>query len=119
MKKIASPQDLQAELRRLLAYSQGPEKPSRDKIAAELRVLANRVANLPDWPGADHVYSYLYKVLEQLGAENWKAEVERAKKRRVKPKPPRPTSDMETIMDALGKGDEEQLKALQMKYKLR
>ena len=83
------------------------------------RMLANRVANLPDWPGADHVYSYLYKVLEQLGAENWKAEVKRAKKRRVKPKPPRLTSDMETIMDALGKGDEEQLKALQMKYKLR
>jgi hypothetical protein len=44
MDKIASPQDLQAELRRLLAYSQS-EKPSREKIAGELRALADRVAD--------------------------------------------------------------------------
>jgi len=43
MNKIASPQDLQAELRRLLAYAQ-TEKPSREKLAAEMRGLANRVA---------------------------------------------------------------------------
>jgi hypothetical protein len=43
MDKIASPQDLQAEIRRLLAYSQSP-KPSREKLASELRGLADRVA---------------------------------------------------------------------------
>lgn len=43
MRKIASPQELQTELRRLLAYCSGPEKPSREKLAAELRELASRV----------------------------------------------------------------------------
>lgn len=43
MQKIASPQDLQTELQRLLAYSQEPN-PSREKLAGELRGLANRVA---------------------------------------------------------------------------
>lgn len=43
MNRIASPQDLQAEVHRLLAYSQSP-KPSREKLASELRELANRVA---------------------------------------------------------------------------
>jgi uncharacterized protein YhaN len=43
MRKIASPRDLQAELHRLLAYSQGKE-PSREVLASELRALADRVA---------------------------------------------------------------------------
>ena len=43
MDKIASPNELQAELRRLLAYAQ-TEKPSREKLAAGLRGLASRVA---------------------------------------------------------------------------
>jgi hypothetical protein len=43
MDKIASPQDLQAELRRLLAYAQ-TEKPSREKLATGMRVLAARVS---------------------------------------------------------------------------
>jgi len=43
MWKIASPQDLQAELQRLLAYSQGYQ-PSRTQLASELRGLAERVA---------------------------------------------------------------------------
>jgi len=43
MRKIASPGELQGELRRLLAYSQGSQ-PSREKLAVELRALANRVA---------------------------------------------------------------------------
>jgi hypothetical protein len=43
MNKIASPGELQAELRRLLAYSQS-EKPSREKLAAGLNALADRVA---------------------------------------------------------------------------
>jgi hypothetical protein len=48
MRKIAGPQDLQAELQRLLAYSQG-ENPSRQVVARELRKLAVRVAP-PDLP---------------------------------------------------------------------
>lgn len=43
MKKIASPQDLQAELRRILAYSEG-HQPLRAVLAAELHTLADRVA---------------------------------------------------------------------------
>lgn len=43
MRKIASPQDLQVELHHLLAYCRG-HQPSREKIASELRGLAERVA---------------------------------------------------------------------------
>jgi hypothetical protein len=74
--------------------------------------------SIPEWPGASAVYSTLYKVLDNMGAENWKAEVARAKKKRVKPRPPHPTDDMEAIMRALDAGDEESLKALQLKYKV-
>jgi len=43
MDKIASPTELQSELRRLLAFaSEG--QPSREKLASEIRGLANRVA---------------------------------------------------------------------------
>lgn len=41
--KIASPQDLQAELNSILAYAQ-KEKPSRRAIEAKLRTLASLVA---------------------------------------------------------------------------
>jgi len=44
MQKIATPQDLQAALRHLIAMTQGPERPSREKLAEELRGLADRVA---------------------------------------------------------------------------
>jgi len=50
MNRIASPQDLQAEIRRLLAYSQSP-KPSREKLASELQALAGRVAATPKMIG--------------------------------------------------------------------
>lgn len=42
MKKIATPQDLQAELRQLLAYTQS-ESPERGRIAATLNSLADRL----------------------------------------------------------------------------
>lgn len=45
MKKIASSKELQGELQRLLAYSQG-RHPSREKLATELWDLANRVAGV-------------------------------------------------------------------------
>lgn len=47
MIKIASPQDLQAELRSLMAFvhDHGPEgRPDREVVAAKLRDLADRVA---------------------------------------------------------------------------
>lgn len=47
MKKIASPQNLQAELHGLLASCQGPAHPSRERLASELRELADRVAGDP------------------------------------------------------------------------
>ena len=50
MDKIASPQELTQELRRLLAYAES-EDPSREKLAAALGGLANRVAGktASDW----------------------------------------------------------------------
>ena len=42
MKKIASPQELRSELRRLVAYC-GEGTPSRNKLATELQSLANAV----------------------------------------------------------------------------
>jgi len=53
MQKIATPQDLQARLQQLLAYTQDTEKPSRARIASELRELADglgvtKTANLAD-----------------------------------------------------------------------
>lgn len=44
MDRIASPHELQSELRRLLAYSQS-ERPSREKLALEIRRLADRVSS--------------------------------------------------------------------------
>ena len=46
MLKIATPNDLRAELKRLLVYCQ-EARPSREKIASELRGLADRVAGMP------------------------------------------------------------------------
>jgi len=45
MQKIATPQDLQAALRHLIAMTQGPERPSRERLATELLELADRVAD--------------------------------------------------------------------------
>lgn len=71
----------------------------------------------PDWPGSDVVYSRLYRLLEKMGADNWKSAVEQAKKRRRKVKPPAPTEDMKTIIKALDKGDEEELKGLMHQFR--
>lgn len=45
MRKIASPQDLQLELHRLMTACQ--KQPSRIALAAQLRALADRVAGRP------------------------------------------------------------------------
>ena len=46
MDKIASPQDLQAELQSLRAFVHASEKPDRQVIAAKLHDLADRVAGV-------------------------------------------------------------------------
>jgi len=43
MDKIASPEDLKTELRTLLAYCEGPDRPFRNVIVATLYQLAERV----------------------------------------------------------------------------
>jgi len=43
MQKISSPQDLQAELERLVSLCDGPERPSREVLASELNGLADRL----------------------------------------------------------------------------
>jgi thioredoxin-like negative regulator of GroEL len=57
MHKIASPRELQSEIHRLLVYA-GSEKPSRVKLAAELRALADRVASTERTASVD-VLDYL------------------------------------------------------------
>lgn len=44
MDRIASPQDLQAELRGIMAFVHASEKPDRQVIASKLRGLADKVA---------------------------------------------------------------------------
>ena len=56
MDKIASPEELTAEIRRLLAYAEGKE-PSREKLAAGLSALAGRVATDKTSSGQDIFHS--------------------------------------------------------------
>ena len=44
MQKIASPQDLQAELKAIMAFIHASEKPDRQVVASKLRELADHVA---------------------------------------------------------------------------
>ena len=70
MQKIASPQDLQAELRRLLAYSQGTQ-PSREVMATELRSLAASVDRVSaSAPPYKHIVDRL-KYIEDDEANGW------------------------------------------------
>jgi hypothetical protein len=65
MNKIASPQELQAELQSILAFAHGhgPEgKPERQVVAARLRALADRVAASRQLPVSD-----LLKPMESNG----------------------------------------------------
>lgn len=48
MNRIASPRDLQAELRSVVAFIHASEKPDRQIVASKLRDLADRVARAPD-----------------------------------------------------------------------
>lgn len=63
MNKIASPDELQSELRRLLAYAQ-TERPSRERIAHALDTLSERVgAAAPKTVFTEHDnWNYAYKL---------------------------------------------------------
>ena len=76
-------------------------------------------SNLPTWPGASSVYSYLYKVLEQMGAYEWATFCEAAKKRGCKTPFGKfvPSEEMSYIIKMLGKGDEVALKSIQLAHK--
>jgi hypothetical protein len=93
---------------------------SKRGSAARIFVLKSRtkqgLGNMPAWPGASQAYSHLYKVLEKMGADNYKAEVAAARKRGRKPRPPQPTEEMKEIMEALDAGDEERVKGLKLRY---
>lgn len=47
MQKIASPRELQAELKAIMAFVHSSEKPDREVVASKLRALADRVAAGP------------------------------------------------------------------------
>jgi len=61
MDKIASPQDLAAAIHRLITECRGPGRPSRSKIASELRSLADRVAwgRMPTMPRDSYVPKHI------------------------------------------------------------
>lgn len=69
MDKIASPQDLQAELRSLVAFVHASEKPDRQVIAAKLRDLASRVAGSID-------DTDIVKVVKQYTGPKWDVTVD-------------------------------------------
>lgn len=77
--------------------------------------------NLPDWRGASAVYSFLYGVLEKLGAELWANHVRELRKKGRRThnlkQGPTPTMEMQEIIAALSAGDEETLKAIALQYK--
>lgn len=92
-------------------------RPSRHRIDDVMRRARHCVeAATPDWPGADVVYSRMYRLLEQMGKDNWETAVRQARKKRRKVRPPTPTGDMQDIIEALDEGDEERLKGLMHRY---
>ena len=62
MDKIASPQDLAQELRRLLAYAGSPN-PSREKLASGLRDLAGAVVDPTKPPSKARLETILRRIL--------------------------------------------------------
>jgi len=67
--------------------------------------------NLPSWPGASEVYSRAYDVLEQMGADDWKAHRSSRLTRKL---PFSPSMEMRDLTEALGEGDEERIKGLML-----
>lgn len=78
MNKIATPQDLQAELRRLLAYTQ-ESQPSRTVLASELRDLADKVASNPKAEVVAIMAKILGETVNALGKDEFKQILEAAR----------------------------------------
>ena len=76
-------------------------------------------SNLPNWPGEDVVYSKAYRVLEEIQqkymAGNTKNKSARGWKKYLK-KTNWPPVEVQDLIDALNKGDEEFLKGALMQY---
>lgn len=66
MEKIAHPQELQAELRRLLAVC-GEGQPSREKLAKELQALSQRVAVGVGGDASDAVANAMWNLSLAIG----------------------------------------------------
>ena len=64
MQKIASPQDLQAELQRL-ASEAAEDRPSREKLASDLRELADRLAGF-DREAGESLLDYILPMKDQV-----------------------------------------------------
>jgi len=78
MQKIATPQDLRAELNRLLAYCEG-SAPSREKLASELQDLADRVAGVPKAEVSKVMAKALEEAIRKMGKDEFKKVLEAAK----------------------------------------
>lgn len=65
MDRIASPQDLASELNRILAYTK-EVKPSRDKIAADLNALADRLAAGPELDTPQDIMDFLKETFRRM-----------------------------------------------------
>ena len=72
MLKIASPQELQAEIRAIMAFVHASEKPDRQVVAIKLRELADRVAARKPkvkLPKSVNPPSYTLKELQRAGLD--------------------------------------------------
>jgi len=68
------------------------------------------MSNLPSWPGAAAVYSKAYRVLENMARRGHATPP--VKRRGKIVKPGTVSDEMEALIDALNRGDEETIKGL-------
>lgn len=64
----------------------------------------DKISNLPNWPGASHCYSKAYRILESM--------LKRAYTHKIRPYYDWPSFDSIRLVEALNKGDEEEIKGL-------
>jgi len=69
---------------------------------------------VPSWPGADACYSRAYRVLDALAKAGHVKRVKRGRHMTCEP-----SEDMNELIDALNRGDEERIKGLLLQYRTR
>jgi hypothetical protein len=88
------------------------------RCQAAVKTAAAKIATTPTWPGADVVYSRLYRLLEKLNRQE--AQQQRAhhikKGRRPNTFRYNPPDYIRDIIDGLKRGDEEYLKGIMHQY---